>query len=132
MKISRRNNLFIYIFIGVLLNVILSHAHAQDFVVSKHDRNIGYTADYFKRTITVTAVGASTARQTSMAEKRLWAVTEARKNCITQAAVAIGEIAVEGKTLLNNGRLEQTVMEVKIQEYIRGIKDLKEEYETLS
>ena len=90
-----------------------------------------HSADYFGRKIVVRAAGASTSQQTSLAQKRLWALTEARKNCITQAAAALGEIDIEGTTLLEAGRLRGQNIEISIQNYLRGIKDITEESNVL-
>ncbi|MFC1732115.1 hypothetical protein ACFL6I_17555 [candidate division KSB1 bacterium] len=90
-----------------------------------------HSADYFGRKIVVRAAGASTSQQTSLAQKRLWALTEARKSCITQAAAALGEIDIEGATLLEAGRLRGQNIEISIQNYLRGIKDITEESNVL-
>jgi len=97
----------------------------------KHTVNSGeYEIDYFQRKIVVTALGASGARQKSIAEKRLWALTEARKNCITLAATAVGDVAVEGTTVMQSAVLKEHNISLRIDNYVRGIKDLRETCET--
>jgi len=108
-----------------------SPIYSQDFIQTKSTREGESTVDFIQRRIVVTAKGAFTAAQKSLAEKKLWALTEARKNCITLAAQAIGNMRVESKTIMEAGKLKGTNISLQIQEYVRGIKGLEEQTETL-
>lgn len=124
-----------YLYTGILLLPMLFFAYSpiysQDFIQTNSVREGESTVDFIQRRIVVTAKGASTAAQKSLAEKKLWALTEARKNCITLAAQTIGNLRVESKTIMEAGKLKGTNISLQIQEYIRGIKGLEEHTETL-
>ena len=120
---------------GILILQMLffnsSPVYSQDFIQTKSSREGESTTDFIRRYIVVTAKGASTVAQKSQAEKNLWALTEARKNCITLAAQAIGELRVESKTFMEAGRLKGTDISLQIRNYVRGIKGIEEHTETL-
>lgn len=124
-----------YLYTGMLLLSVLfftySPLYAQDFIQTKSTREGESTVDFIRRRIVVTAKGASIAAQKSLAEKKLWAMTEARKNCIILAAQAIGNMRIESKTFMEAGKLKGTSVSLQIQEYVRGIKGLEEQTETL-
>ena len=54
------------------------------------------------------------------------------KNCITQAAVAIGKLHVESTTFMEAGSLAGTDFSMQIGEYVRGLQTFEEKTETLS
>ena len=117
------------VFITLLLLCFHLEVNAQSFTASLQRANGESTIDYIARRVTVTGTGASTRKQTSLAEKKLWALTEARKNCITTAAQAVGEISVENKTFLQAGELKGITTSVQIQNYVQGIKQIEEKTE---
>ncbi len=121
-------------YIVLVLSVFFLYcpAPSQDFNIVYSDNTAESVTDYIKRSIVVTGRGASTKSQTSIAQKKLWALTEARKNCITQAAVAIGKLYVESTTFMEAGSLAGTDFSMQIGAYVRGLQAFEEETETLS
>jgi len=105
--------------------------YSQDYTFTAKSNLGEYITDYLQRKIIVRSSGASSERNNSLAEKKLWALTEARKNCITQAAIAAGEVFAEGRTLLEAGRIKNHNFELRIQNYVRGIRNISEEYEIM-
>ena len=121
-------------YIVLVLSVFFLYcpAPSQDFNIIFSDNAAESVTDYIKRSIVVTGRGASTKSQTSIAQKKLWALTEARKNCITQAAVAIGKLHVESTTFMEAGSLVGTDFSMQIGEYVQGLHAFEEKTETLS
>lgn len=113
------------------LVILSAPVYSQDLVKSKKDATGGSITDYVKRTIVVTGRGSSKSSLTSIAQKKVLAITEARKNCITQAAVAVGGLNVESSTFLNTGELVSSEISLQISEYVRGIRNLNETSELL-
>jgi len=124
-----------YLYTSILLLPVLSFTYSplysQNFIQTNSTREGESTVDFIQRRIVVTAKGASTAAQKSLAEKKLWALFEARKNCITLVAQAIGNMRIESKTFMETGKLKGMNISLQIQEYVRGIKGLEEHTETL-
>ncbi|MFC1555003.1 hypothetical protein ACFL7D_10230, partial [candidate division KSB1 bacterium] len=104
----------------------------QQFIQNNIQKSADSKIDYLNRTILVTGRGASKQDNQSIAQKKLWAVTEARKNCFTHAAIALGEIKISGETLLETGKLKSINTQVIIENYIRGIEGLEESTEIMS
>lgn len=126
----------IYHLVAVCICLLIQHfispyALCQSYSIVQKSGLAEYKIDYIAQLIVVKAKGASDERQKSIAEKKMWAIVEARKNCITQAAAAIGEVLIEGETILETGEMRGHNIKLSINEYVRGIKGLKEEYETM-
>ena len=120
---------FILKFLSVV--ILCTPAYSQDFTTSQMDGIGGSTTDYVKRTIVVTGRGASKSSLPSIAQKKVWAVTEARKNCITLAAIAVGGLNVESSTFLNSGEMVSSEISLQIREYVRGLRNFNETTELL-
>ena len=116
---------------SAFLFLLYSQSVSGQFVQTSKSESGETRLDFFQRSFVVSAHGASNPSNRSLAEKKLWALTEARKNCITQAVIAISEIEVENSTLMEAGRLKSTDISVKIQNYVRGIRSIEENTEIL-
>ncbi len=116
------------ILILLLVSVQVNALKYED-VLERQDQD--YKIDYYNRYVTVTSIGASTIKQKSIAEKKVWAATEARKNCYTRAAIAIGNVRFSGKTLFESGRLKESKAALRIRNFVRGLSNIKESYEEL-
>lgn len=104
---------------------------SQEFIQNYYSSSGDHTVNYLDRIIVITGTGASNKNHKSIAEKKLWAMTEARKNCITHAALAVSKVRISGKTVMKDGRLSGSRISLKIRAYVSGITDITEKYETL-
>lgn len=105
-------------------------ANAQNANIQEISKT-SHQIDYYSRTIVVVGTGSSTAGQKTKPEKKIWAFTEARKNCYTQAALAIGNVYANGKTIFESGRLKQNSFKLKINKFVRGIQYFNEKTEEM-
>ncbi|MCP4725789.1 MAG: hypothetical protein GY863_12170 [bacterium] len=110
---------------------ITSVCYSQEYIQNYKSDSGDHKLDYIDRIIVVTGTGASGKEQKSLAEKKVWAMTEARKNCITQAALAVSRVKVSSKTLLKNGKLSETSFSLKIRTFVSGIRDISGKYDIL-
>ncbi len=92
----------------------------------------GYSIDYVARKLVVTGQGASGKSESSIAQRKVKALFEARKNCITQAVSSLEEVVFSSEVALQNSRLQSSFSKVEISGYLRGIKQSEESTETLS
>lgn len=112
--------------------IMKSCVFAQEFVQKEANSTGSSTVDFIQRSLVVSGKGASTSNNRSLAEKKLWALTEARKNCITQAVIAISNIEIENTTVLKAAEMSGTLLTMRIQNYLRGIKKFDEHTEIMS
>jgi len=118
------------LFICAVCIIIAHTAAAQEFVSEIRSPEGVVVTDYFEREIVVQAFGASGEEHRSIAQRRLWALNEAKKNCYTLAAMAACRVNVYGKTILEAGRVKSQNIELHIRNYVRGITDIQEDCET--
>lgn len=101
----------------------------QEFVQTETVREGTTVVDYFERKIVISGTGAAGEEKDSAAERRVWALNEARRNCYTLAAMKVGGVSVYGKTLLEAGRVKSENIEIHIRNYVRGISEISEHTE---